>query len=37
MKRIMTGLVGIVLLISIIVIAVTAEGDKRIENDGRGG
>ena len=34
MKRIMTGLVGIVLLISIIVIAVTAEGDKRIENDG---
>lgn len=34
MKRIMTGLVGIVLFISIIVIAVMAEGDKRIENDG---
>lgn len=34
MKKIMTGLVGIVLLISIIVIAVTAEGGKRIENDG---
>ena len=34
MKKIMTGLVGIVLLISIIVIAVMAEGDKRIENGG---
>ena len=34
MKRIMTGVVGMVLLVSIIVIAVTAEGDKRIENDG---